>query len=129
GAHAARVLPQEVPVDQVVVGELGVVGDVGQVIEHLLTRSRNRLRNGEGIHGGRILGRPAGRTPVPWTRTRASGNERLAARWRVRFAWRCGSPVGGRGTPGCAERGRRGSPEGRGRLRSGAGRPQPERDL
>ena len=41
GARAAsdRVDPRQMPVDQVVVGELGVVGDVLQVVEHPLARS------------------------------------------------------------------------------------------
>ena len=39
-AAADRVDPRQVPVDQEVVGELGVVGDVLQVVEDLLARER-----------------------------------------------------------------------------------------
>ena len=51
GPAADRVDPRQVPVDQVVVGELGVVGDVLQVVEHLLARSGDDDRDGHGVHG------------------------------------------------------------------------------
>ena len=38
------------PIDQVMVGELRVVGDVLQVVEHPLTGSRHDDRNGHWIH-------------------------------------------------------------------------------
>src|SRR5581483_4399106 len=50
GALSVGVLSRQVPVDQVVVGELGVVGDVGQVLEDLLARARDGGRHGEGVH-------------------------------------------------------------------------------
>ena len=43
------------PVDQVVVGELGVVGDVREVLEDLLARLGDRRRDGERVHGAEIL--------------------------------------------------------------------------
>ena len=45
GAGAVGVLARQVPVDQEVVGELRVVGDVGEVLEDLLARTGDdRLR-------------------------------------------------------------------------------------
>ena len=43
GSAADRVDPRQMPVDEVVVGELGVVGDVLQVVEDLLARRGDRL--------------------------------------------------------------------------------------
>ena len=48
-----RVDPREVPVDQEVVGELRVVGDVLQIVEDLLARSGDDDRDGHGVHGVR----------------------------------------------------------------------------
>ncbi len=48
-----RVDPREMPVDQVVVGELGVVGDVLQVVEDLLAGGGDDDRHGHGVHGER----------------------------------------------------------------------------
>ena len=53
GAAADRVDPREVPVDQEVVGELGVVGDVLQVVEDLLARGGDDDRDGHRVHGAR----------------------------------------------------------------------------
>ena len=51
GTTPDRVDPRQVPVDQVVVGELGVVGDVLQVVEDLLARGGDDDRDGHGVHG------------------------------------------------------------------------------
>ena len=53
GAPPDGVDPRQMPVDQVVVGELGVVGDVLQVVEYLLARSGDDDRDGHGVHGER----------------------------------------------------------------------------
>ena len=51
GAEPDRVDPREVPVDEVVVGELGMVGDVLQVVEDLLARGSDDDRDGQRVHG------------------------------------------------------------------------------
>ena len=48
-----RVDPRQVPVDHEVIGELAVVGDVLQVVEHLLARRRDNGRDGQWVHGAR----------------------------------------------------------------------------
>ena len=52
-ARADGVDPRQVPVDEVVVGELRVVGDVLEVVEHLLARGGYDYRHGHWIHGER----------------------------------------------------------------------------
>ena len=75
GPAADRVDPREVPVDQVVVGELGVVGDVLQVVEDLLARRGDDDRDAHGSTAGGTLyaarGHPAGR----WTAPAGAGDD------------------------------------------------------
>src|ERR687886_794557 len=52
GALAVRVLAGQAPVDQEVVGELRVVGDVGEVLPDLLARARDGYLVDQ-LHGGR----------------------------------------------------------------------------
>jgi hypothetical protein len=54
GAATDGVLPREVPVDQVMVGELGVIGNVLQVVEDLLARGADDDRNCDGVHGAAV---------------------------------------------------------------------------
>ena len=57
---AVAVLAKQVPVDEEVVGELGVIGDVREVLEDLLAPARNGHADGRGIHGrGLYSGRSA----------------------------------------------------------------------
>ena len=51
GAEPDRVDPREMPVDEVVVGELGMVGDVVQVVEDLLAGGSDDDRHCQGVHG------------------------------------------------------------------------------
>ena len=51
-AAADGILPRQMPIREVVVGELRVVGDVDEVVEHLLARSADGDRNADGIHDG-----------------------------------------------------------------------------
>ena len=55
GAAAVGVLAREMPVDHAVVAELGVVGDVGEVLEDLLARLGDRRRQGDRLHRSRNL--------------------------------------------------------------------------
>ena len=48
---AVAVLAKQVPVDEEVVGELRVIGDVREVLEDLLAPARNGHADGRGIHG------------------------------------------------------------------------------
>jgi len=50
-ARTALALLRASPVDQVVIGEFRVVGDVGQVSEHLLARLGDRGGDGDRVHG------------------------------------------------------------------------------
>ena len=54
GAPPDGVLARQVPVDQVVVAELRVVGDVGEVLEDLLARAGRSSRERDGLHGPAI---------------------------------------------------------------------------
>jgi hypothetical protein len=53
GAETDGVLAREVPVAQVVVGELGVVREILQIVEDLLARRADDDRYGQGVQGGR----------------------------------------------------------------------------
>src|SRR6202034_2746885 len=78
--------PCQVPVDQVMVGELGVIGDVRQVLEHLLTGERDVGRDGERIHGEPESIYPVGRASPP--RRQAGYAARVAARRStIRIEW------------------------------------------
>src|SRR5215213_627240 len=60
-----RVEARQVPVLEVVVAELGVVGDVREVVEDLLAGPADRDRAGDGVHGGRESnGRRAGQAAL-----------------------------------------------------------------
>jgi len=50
-ARADGVDPRQVPVHEVVIGELRVVGDVLEVVEHLLARGGYDYRDGHRVHG------------------------------------------------------------------------------
>ena len=89
GAAADRVDPRQVPVDQVVVGELGVVGDVLQVVEDLLARGGDDDRDGHGIHGAREVYWPGPRTRGRVREPRAGGDDAQAARAVRRTVWPC----------------------------------------
>src|SRR5947209_1071509 len=51
GAQTNRVDSRQVPLDQVVVGELRVICDVLQVLEDTLARSGDHGRHAQGVHG------------------------------------------------------------------------------
>ena len=53
GAAADRIDPRQVPVDEEVVGELGVVGDVLEVVEDCSRGAEMRIETVSGIHGVR----------------------------------------------------------------------------
>ena len=55
GAEPDGIDPREMPVDEVVVGELGMVGDVAQVLEDLLTGGVYDDRHCHGVHGDASL--------------------------------------------------------------------------
>src|SRR5688572_16576568 len=68
--------PRQVPVLEVVVAELGVVRDVGEVVEDLLAGAAERDRAGDGVHGGRESnGRAAAQAALG-----RSASERLTVR-------------------------------------------------
>src|SRR5436305_1096504 len=55
GPAPVGILARQPPVDQVVVAELRVVGDVGEVLEDLLARAGDRHRDGDRVHRGGSL--------------------------------------------------------------------------
>ena len=61
GAVAVGVLARQAPVDHEVIVELGVVGDVGEVLEDLLARPGDRDLDADGIHGAGVYPRPVRR--------------------------------------------------------------------
>ena len=77
------VLAGQVPVDQVVVGELGVVGDVREVLEHLLAGLRDRGRDGERVHGGGVYESPRASRAGPRWRLDGRALVRIRIRQRV----------------------------------------------
>ena len=74
GAVAVGVLARQPPVDHEVIVELGVVGDVGEVLEDLLARTGDDDLDADGIHGAGVYPRPV-RRPVaePCARARSGG--------------------------------------------------------
>src|SRR5215210_6116142 len=99
GALAHRFDPRQAPVLEVVVAELRVVRDVGEVVEDLLARTADGDLAGNGVHGGRESSRraagPAAQAALgrrllapltvrwcseEWTTTVAPGGSRR--RWR-----------------------------------------------
>ena len=118
GAVAVGVLARQPPVDHEVIVELGVVGDVGEVLEDLLARTGDGDLDADGIHGAGVYPRRRSGGPSPNRvpalgvvddlralgrgRRGGAGTGRTAARRRRR-----GAPA--RRPAGCA-RSRRSSP-------------------
>ena len=119
GAVAVGVLARQPPVDHEVVVELGVVGDVGEVLEDLLARTGDGDLDADGIHGAGVyprVGQAARRATrvCPrsecWTTSERSGGRRAAGPAQLadeRAVGEDGAPA--RRRAGCA-RSRRSSP-------------------
>ena len=118
GAVAVGVLARQVPVDHEVVVELGVVGDVGEVLEDLLARPGDGDLDADGIHGAGVYpaaGQAARRRTVcprsEWrTSSERSGSARRSGRHSSQMRRGRGSGTSARRPAACA-RSRRTRPD------------------
>ena len=88
GAVAVGVLARQPPVDHEVIVELGVVGDVGEVLEDLLARTGDHDLDAHGIHGAGVYPRPVRRPGAGRCARARSGARPRSARAGPRGAGR-----------------------------------------